>query len=239
MIVGYVFGLILCVSCYRAGQQLALFIAMAPGCRLDFPQRVAAWCGRNAAVVRSTFLCVLAAEFSLLMVQVFTCGQPTYSAYLPGSQHYVPGSCADDTPSPAPLFDLFFAPFGVWLRWRLGLLNGRFKTFAIGTFAANIIACAIDCFIAGAEYRYTFDPWSLMIMTAVCSNSFNPSYAPSSNYVLSPNSPTLTLTLTLTLSATPDPNPGCTPLTLPLTLLLTPPLTITRSLSASAAHSPQ
>ena len=146
-------------------------ITMAPGCRVQFPQRVAAWCGRNAAVVRSIFLSVLVAEFSLLMVQVFTCGQPTYSTYLPGSQQYVPGSCADDTPSPAPLFDLFFAPFGVWLRWRLGLLNGRFKTFPIGTFTANIIACAIDCFIAGAEYRYTFNPWSLMIMTAVCFNS--------------------------------------------------------------------
>mmetsp|Transcript_46121 Transcript_46121/g.121603 ORF Transcript_46121/g.121603 Transcript_46121/m.121603 type:complete len:145 (+) Transcript_46121:3-437(+) len=69
-------------------------------------------------------------------------------------------------PSPKPLFALLFAPFGVWSRWRLGLFNGLYKTFPIGTFAANMLACSAVALISGIQKHYTLDAWAAYVLAS-------------------------------------------------------------------------
>lgn len=68
-------------------------------------------------------------------------------------------------------FALLFAPFGCILRWLLSKLNTMqhrpLPWFPAGTFAANMIACAIDFIIAGITNRYTLGYWPSVILFAI------------------------------------------------------------------------
>lgn len=68
-------------------------------------------------------------------------------------------------------FALLFAPFGCILRWLLSKLNTMehrpLPWFPVGTFAANMIACAVDFIIAGITNRYTLGYWPMVILPAI------------------------------------------------------------------------
>ena len=68
-------------------------------------------------------------------------------------------------------FALLFAPFGCILRWLLSKLNtmeGRpLNWFPVGTFAANMLACAIDFILGGLTNRYSLGYWPVVILPAI------------------------------------------------------------------------
>ncbi|KAL1520994.1 hypothetical protein AB1Y20_022551 [Prymnesium parvum] len=147
VVLGYLFGLLLCLASLRAGQQLALFLSMSDRAYFSFPARLASWCSANVALVRLLCGILLVTELTFFLFHIFT-------------------ETSESNPSPAPVFALLFAPFGAWSRWRLGLYNGRFPTFPIGTFAANMIACALDALISGvgATHSISLKPWPDMVL---------------------------------------------------------------------------
>ena len=58
-----------------------------------------------------------------------------------------------ETQAPSPLLELLCASLGVLARWRLSLLNAAIPSFPVGTFVANISACALNAAFGAALSR--------------------------------------------------------------------------------------
>ena len=58
---------------------------------------------------------------------------------------------SEDNDNRELMFGLFFSAFGVAMRWQLGRFNARCPSFPIGTFAANMVGCAVIGIVYGVR----------------------------------------------------------------------------------------
>lgn len=153
-IAGYLIGLMLSCACYRAGQQVGLYWSllwsklMPTGPNGSCEVRLAACCHNYSVLARATCVLLLLGTFA---------GEA--AAFILSS---TPSQLSTNL-----LLALFFAPLGVILRWWLSSFNGKCsRTFCLGTFAANMLACAVSAAVEVIDIRYT-DAWTQDVTSGI------------------------------------------------------------------------